>query len=138
MSFFIVYLMLMLTELNSRIYSLNKVMVPIAVLLIGMWLFYMIITYVEPDHRTFHKVGPGLSKVTKWYAGVAAVLLVLYMITPTKQTAYLMIGGYAVTNVEGIKELPANVVGAANHFLKEYQASQKSEVVGSGAKGNAL
>ena len=138
MSFFIIYLMLMLTELNSRVYGLNKVMVPIAIVLFVVWIFYVIINYVDPHHDTFRKMGPGLSKVTKWYAGVAAVLMVLYIITPTKQTAYLMIGGYAVTNVEGIKELPANVIGAANHFLEEYQASQKSEVVGSDAKGNAL
>ncbi|OJW21223.1 MAG: hypothetical protein BGO49_24740 [Planctomycetales bacterium 71-10] len=54
---------------------------------------------------------------------------------PTRNDWYVMIGGYYVTQVEGIDKLPANVVGAANEFLERYQAEQDGpEVLKEGPK----
>lgn len=39
---------------------------------------------------------------------------------PTSKALYTIVGGYYVTNLDGIKDLPPNVVAAANNFLKKY------------------
>lgn len=43
-----------------------------------------------------------------------------YIITPSENQIYMITGGYIATNIEGIDELPANLVGAANSFLENY------------------
>lgn len=37
---------------------------------------------------------------------------------PNERQMYVIIGGYAATNIEGINKLPANLVGAANAYLE--------------------
>jgi len=50
--------------------------------------------------------------------GLSLVLAGLIIaLTPTKEQAAWIAGGYVVTNAEGIGELPQNVVDAANRFL---------------------
>ena len=43
------------------------------------------------------------------------------VLIPKEDQMWYIVGGYAVTNVEGIQELPENIVGAANAFLEKYQ-----------------
>lgn len=42
------------------------------------------------------------------------------VLMPTNKDAYIILGGYYVTNSEEVKALPDNVVGAVNGFLQEY------------------
>jgi len=51
-------------------------------------------------------------------------MLIGIFIPSNKQMMYLM-GGYAVTNIEGIEKLPKNVMGAANKFLKDFNIEDK-------------
>jgi hypothetical protein len=37
---------------------------------------------------------------------------------PSEKSMYKIIGAYAVTNIEGIEQLPPNIVKAANNFLE--------------------
>jgi hypothetical protein len=39
---------------------------------------------------------------------------------PTTKEAYIIAGGYYVTNLEGVEKLPPNVVKAANKFIEQY------------------
>ena len=64
------------------------------------------------------------NKLKTWII-FSAVLVVLSslasVLIPDEEQMWYIVGGYAVTNVEGIQELPENIVGAANAFLEKYQ-----------------
>jgi len=52
-------------------------------------------------------------------------VLILVSFIPTQKMMMYMIGGYAVTNIEGIEKLPKNVIGAANKFLEDFNIEEK-------------
>mgnify|MGYP000641447084 FL=1 len=54
-----------------------------------------------------------------------AIVLALSTLVPSEKALYYMIGGYYVTNVEGIKDLPPTAVKAANQFLNDYIEEKK-------------
>lgn len=62
---------------------------------------------------------------TRFLPMALAVLLVLHILIPSTRDAMLIVGGYYATNIEGVKELPENVVDAANAFLKEYATDKQ-------------
>lgn len=49
-----------------------------------------------------------------------AVLLILSSLVPNKKDAMLIVGGYYALNIEGVADLPPNVVKATNKFIEEY------------------
>lgn len=61
--------------------------------------------------------------VSYWFR-VATIILIISLpisiFTPSAETMRWMIGGYIVTNIEGIEKLPPNLVNMANRFLEEY------------------
>lgn len=64
-------------------------------------------------------------KARKWRSSLKKIsffaipLIFLGVLIPTQNQMYLIVGGYAATNVEGINKLPANLVGAANAYLEK-------------------
>lgn len=53
-----------------------------------------------------------------------AVFVLLFAI-PSQSGMYRIIGGYVATNIDGIQELPQNLINAANDWAKS--VSQESE-----------
>ena len=56
---------------------------------------------------------------------VAIMLTLLSVLIPDKSQMYTLIGGYYVTNIENVENLPKNVVEAANKFLEEYAVEEE-------------
>lgn len=56
------------------------------------------------------------------YLGVAAIIVgaMIAAIVPSERQMWTIVGGYAVTSVEGIEDLPPNMTRAANAFLERY------------------
>lgn len=54
------------------------------------------------------------------FAYAFLILGVVFCFIPSKKDIYSIIGGYYVTNIDGISQLPLNAVGAANEFLEGY------------------
>ena len=48
------------------------------------------------------------------------ILIPITMLMPSTKTLTYMIGGYYVTNIEGIKDIPPNVLNMMNKFMEEY------------------
>lgn len=48
-------------------------------------------------------------------------------LVPSGQGMYRIVGGYYVTNLENISELPKNALGAANAFLKRYAEDEAEQ-----------
>lgn len=70
-----------------------------------------------------------VAKVGKTAVRIATPLFVVFMLltaaVPSTKGAMMMVGGYFATNLEGIEELPPNIVKAANAFLKQYTQDGK-------------
>lgn len=61
----------------------------------------------------------GVGKKLKNYIKVGILVSLLGFAIPTKDQLYFIAGGYITTNTEGVAELPANMVEAANSWLKD-------------------
>ena len=59
-------------------------------------------------------------KVHGRLAVIVFVLIIFAAIIPDKNQIVFLTGAYVTTNTEGVKELPENIVSAANNFLKDY------------------
>ena len=65
--------------------------------------------------------------VKKWlvvYGFVTCLVTVGTVMTPTKSQMVYLVGGYFVTNVDGIKKMPPNIVKSANKFLEEHAGDE--------------
>jgi hypothetical protein len=51
----------------------------------------------------------------------------LSVIIPREKQMYTILGGYAVTNIEGVNQLPANIVNAANAYLGKVAGDMKGK-----------
>ena len=73
----------------------------------------------EDDYTqaAFYRYGKRLGVVTS----IWLVLCFAAIVTPDERQIRWMIGGYVVTNIEGVGKLPDNIVGAANEFLERYR-----------------
>lgn len=58
-------------------------------------------------------------KAVRWGGGLLALLCCLHVLTPSHTQMYAIAGGYVATNTKEVKELPENLVGAANAWLKK-------------------
>ena len=54
-------------------------------------------------------------------------LAIVSALIPSHKTLKYMIGGYVITNADGIENLPDNVVKAANEFLERYNEQNKED-----------
>ena len=70
----------------------------------------------QPDYcqHRFFLFGQRLSTLVAVFIAVLALQTAI----PSPRQMYMLIGGYAATNIEGVEQLPANVVRAANAFLE--------------------
>jgi hypothetical protein len=82
-------------------------------------------TDLQPDG--YETIAKRMRSACRTLVAVAVVCGLLSTLMPTRKDWYMIIGGYAVTHIEGIDKLPANVVGAANEFLKRYQEESAEE-----------
>ena len=51
---------------------------------------------------------------------LACIVGLASALVPSKKDAMLIVGGYYALNIEGISDLPPNVVKATNKFIEEY------------------
>lgn len=66
----------------------------------------------------------------KWRNALIPVFIIFGLfatLIPNEKQIYMIAGGYAVTNVEGINKLPANIVGAANAYLEKVNKELQPE-----------
>jgi hypothetical protein len=55
------------------------------------------------------------------------LIIILAVIIPSEKQMYTILGGYAVTNIEGVNQLPANIVNAANAYLGKVAEDMKEK-----------
>lgn len=79
----------------------------------GVFAIPMMIEGEEALLKRFH---PAI----KWGMTVLISGAVLQAVIPSERGLMMMVGGYFVTNIDGIEKLPPNVVGAASEFLERY------------------
>ena len=79
--------------------------------------------YFSGERKFAKKVFPAVKKLFT----VLVVSLVVGTCSPSSEGIYRIMGGYFVTNIEGIEKLPENVVGAANKFLEEFNEEKEEE-----------
>lgn len=56
----------------------------------------------------------------KTLTAIIILMSVVAVAIPSQGQWYTLIGGYYVTNIDGISDLPPNIVDAANKFLENY------------------
>jgi hypothetical protein len=71
--------------------------------------------------ETYDKAGQNYHLCNmKKFATYAVILIILSALTPSTKQAYMIAGGYFVTNIEDIEKLPEDTVKAARKFLETY------------------
>ncbi len=70
------------------------------------------------------KIAAGLLRATKYITPAALILMTVGVAIPSKSGLYTIVGGYYATNLEGAKDLPPNILKAANKFLEQYNQDQ--------------
>ena len=68
-----------------------------------------------------------LAKITSLIACLGLSCLMLAAVLPSSQQLYTIAGGYYATNIEGVKDLPPNVIKAANKFLEDFTIDENKE-----------
>ncbi len=69
-----------------------------------------------------------MTKITKWvklFSITAIFLGTTATVFPTSKEAYMIFGGYYLTNNAQAQQLPENILEATNTFLKEYSQEFK-------------
>lgn len=61
-----------------------------------------------------------IKKILFWSSVIAITTMFIATAVPSSKNAWIMAGAYVATNVEGVKELPPNVLKALNRFLEQY------------------
>lgn len=68
--------------------------------------------------------GDGPLKQTRKCSMISATITIVLMIVagliPSERQMYAIIGGYYVSNIDGVDKLPKNTVKAMNKFLEKY------------------
>ena len=118
MSLFELYALFVLVPALS---SIGSTIMTISLILVGVGLFITLIAAAEGD---FDEVVPYWKRGIK-YIGVPLVVGILLSLAPDEKQVKFLAGGYVVTNVEGIAELPENIVESANTFLKSIADEQE-------------
>jgi len=130
MDFFTLYLIIILPNLGTAV-GITSTLAAITLL---VWGFLMIVFvedglyhYTKDDKKAeITKRTNTAIKIFKW-AILPVVLGMLSNLVPTSKQMMYLIGGYAVTNVQGVSALPENVVNAANKFLEDFSIEEKAK-----------
>ena len=98
----------------------------VALVFVGTFvlIFFNILLRIEqakthPDKQDVCTTKAFLKFMIRLYIGLC-VLATLSSLVPTKDDAIKIVGGYYITNIENIDNLPPNAVKAANKFIEEY------------------
>ena len=92
-------------------------------LICGFAFIFCTVTAAIDDDEDMKKFARGVRPYVKW----ALVALFVTLFVPSTDQMKYIIGGYLVTNIEHIDELPPNLVKAANRFLEEYTEEAPTE-----------
>lgn len=114
MSLFTLWLVFVLPEFVSGIQALSVIGLVILAVVFGVMGLAVLFEDMKPE--TYNTAW---SKV-KGIAIAAVLLAILGGMVPSTDAMKYIIGGYFVTNIETIDQLPPNIVKAANKFLEEY------------------
>jgi len=106
MSLFELYLLFILPEVGDLMVAISFFVLAAGVTIISIGLF------------TDEMGKESARKIAKLVVAPALLILILGAFIPSKDAMKYIIGGYAVTNLEGIEKLPKNLVNAANAFLE--------------------
>lgn len=79
--------------------------------------------------KIIEDITPPPLKYYKLWLSIVFSLFFISTVIPSERQMYFIAGGYIVTNIDGIKDLPPNLVGAANDFLKNLSKENKKEEV---------
>ncbi len=103
--------------------------------LIGMMTALLLLLWVIFGAAQFiHKGEDGLirlnSNVEPYFIRIVCLtilLLVLDVSTPNREQIKYLVGGYFVTNIEEIENIPPNLVNSMNKFLEDYSKGAQDE-----------
>lgn len=119
MSLFELYVLFVLVPALG---SLGSIVTTVSLMLLGVGCFITLIVSAEGE---FEDTIPYWKKSVK-YLGIPLVVGALLLLAPDEKQVKFLAGGYVVTNVEGIAELPENIVESANTFLKSIADEQEN------------
>ena len=81
--------------------------------------------YIDADDDDREKTLPFVKTAWKVIAPLAITLPLLAACIPDNDEMKYIVGGYFVTNIETVNELPENIVKSANKFLEDYTGEPK-------------
>ncbi|WP_417825349.1 hypothetical protein [Thalassospira povalilytica] len=99
-----------------------------AILAITCVLWLIVLLMSAAVYESLMPTDNPISKVTfklKRLVFASLAVFVLLFAIPSSSGMYRIVGGYVATNIEGIEELPKNLINAANDWAKS--VSQESE-----------
>jgi hypothetical protein len=125
MSLFTLYLLSILPGVGGLFSGLGVILIILCV--IGFFMALVADFDSCRDGMKYKKVWANQMK-KGWGVLIAAFLLIGVLI-PSEKQLYFIAGGYVATNTEGVKELPDNIMNAANSWLENIADAAKQEVV---------
>lgn len=84
-------------------------------------------TIVLTDLVINERVPNYFKRYLRTYVVSMVVVGLLSAVTPTTNQAFMIMGGYYVTNIDDIEKLPPNVIKAANGFIENYLNEEEDE-----------
>lgn len=119
MSLFTLYFfMVLLPNLHS-----NTCVLPVLLIVLGfICAIVHLVSSCDSDAKMIH---PVTSKAMKVLFPIAAVMMFINSLTPNDNQVYKMAGAYFVTNIDGIAQLPPNLIKAANDFITDATKVEK-------------
>lgn len=121
MSLFTLWLLTVIPALGTFFQTLAI----IALITCGLAFLGWAVSLTEDPDGAFNRC---TNKFKTFAMVIAIVSGLLSALIPNERGIYLILGGYYVTNTEEIRELPENVVGAANAWLKNYKEFLEEDI----------
>ncbi len=113
MSLFTLYLITMLPSMGTAFTTLGV----LSIIVFGVWALIVFIEDVDEYKRLVIK-----------YLKISFFVLFIGVLIPTNDALKYIIGGYVITNIEGIEKLPKNLIKYANTILEEEVGDVKKVV----------
>jgi hypothetical protein len=77
------------------------------------------------DDEDGRKIALRIFKFAKKVGVYAIVFALISSALPSERQLKYILGGYVVTNIVGLNELPPNIIKAANKFLEDYAVDEE-------------
>lgn len=90
----------------------------------GVAICILCFVYMVSSEHELDQFGHKIKTTLRVFVPIFTVAILLSLAPSERQVKFLA-GGYVVTNVEGISELPENIVESANTFLKSITDEQE-------------